>query len=566
MINLKENPFYLDEKGIEWVETTLEKMSLEEKIGQLFCTVGYTTDEQELKKMLDKNIGGMMYRPGIGAEIQGTHRFLQENAKIPLLLAANLESGGVGTAVDGTNFGKPLQVAACDEPEQAYRLGHISCREGAAIGCNWAFAPIVDIDMNYRNPITNLRTFGDSADRVLQMGGEYMRGADEAGLAACIKHFPGDGLDERDQHLHVTVNSLSAEDWMDSYGKVYGGLIRKGAKTVMVAHIAQPAWAKKLNPELAEEETYMPASLSKELMTGLLREQLGFQGMIVTDATVMLGYMCSMSREKAVPTTIACGCDMFLFNRDFEEDYRYMLNGYREGIITEERLNEAVTRILGVKASLGLHEKQAAHTLVPETDALQVLGCDQFRKWAKECADKSVTLVKDTQNLLPLTPEKHKRVVLFVDEDQDLYGENGKLEKMLGEKLAEQGFEVCPAPSGSFITDKPLNIEEFKAEYDLAVYAFSLSGGSNSTVVRLDWKGGIMGGQTPWFTREIPTMAISFGNPYHLQDAPMMKTFINAYTNTEYTVEAVVEKLVGKSEFKGKNPVDPFCGKPDARF
>ena len=566
MVEMRKKPFYLDDEGVEWVERTLNSMSIEEKIGQLFCTVGYTTDETELKKMLDKNIGGMMYRPGIGEEIQEVHRFLQKTSKIPLLLAANLESGGVGTAVNGTNFGKPMQVAACAEEEQAYRLGKVSCSEGAAVGCNWAFAPIVDIDMNYRNPITNLRTFGNDPDRVLKMGGEYLKAADETGIAACIKHFPGDGVDDRDQHLHVTVNSLSADEWMASYGKVYGGLIDQGAKTVMAAHIAQPACAKKINPSLSEEEAYMPASLSKEIMTGLLREELKFNGMIVTDATVMLGYMCSMSREKAVPTTIANGCDMFLFNRDFEEDYEYMLKGYKEGILTEERIDEAVTRILALKASLGLHVKQENGTLVPGKEALDVLGCDQFQSWAKECAEKSVTLVKDTQGLLPIDPNKTKRVVLFVDEDIDLYGENGKLERLLGEKLTEQGFEVVPAPAESFITDKPLNIAEFKEKYDLAIYAFSLSGGSNSTVVRLNWKGGIMGGQTPWFTQEIPTMGVSFGNPYHLQDAPMMKTFVNAYTNTEYTVEAFVKKIVGKSEFVGVSPVDPFCGKVDTRF
>lgn len=562
MVNLREKPFYLDEEDILWVETTLMNMTPEEKIGQLFCPVGTTTDEQELQQMLQKNIGGMMYRPGVGSEIQKTHRFLQENSRVPLLLAANLESGGVGTAVDGTNFGKPMQVAACDDPKQAYRLGEISCREGAAVGCNWAFAPIVDIDMNYRNPITNLRTFGDNADRVLSLSSEYLRAADEAGVAACIKHFPGDGVDERDQHLHVTVNSLSAREWMDTYGKVYGGLIEKGVKTVMAAHIAQPAWAKEINPSLSEEETYKPASLSKELITGLLREKLGFNGMIVTDATLMLGFMCAMPREKAVPEAINCGCDMFLFNRDFEEDYRYMLQAFQNGILSEERLNEAVTRILGVKASLGLHKKQIRHALVPEPDALQILGCDTFQQWARECADQSVTLVKDTQNLLPLDPQKHKRVLLFVDEDQDLFGESGALEKMLFKKLTAEGFQVStPSPENLF-----LNVKDFKKTFDLAVYVFCLSGGSNSTVVRLNWKGGLMAGQTPWFTREVPTLAVSFGNPYHLQDAPMMKTFINAYTSSEHTVDAVVEKLLGRSEFKGKSPVDPFCGKPDTRF
>ena len=204
--------------------------------------------------MLDKNIAGIMYRSGPAQEIQDAQRWLQENAKIPLLLPANLEAGGTGSAAEGTDYGKPLQMAATGDPEEGYHLGLVSCTEGAAVGVNWSFAPIVDIDNNWRNPITNLRTFGDDAKRVLAFGSGYLRGAKEAGVAVSIKHSPGDGVDERDQHLHTTTNALSAEEWMDTYGMIYRGLIDQGAQTGMVGHIAQPAWAKKLNPELTLEE------------------------------------------------------------------------------------------------------------------------------------------------------------------------------------------------------------------------------------------------------------------------------------------------------------------------
>jgi len=567
MVDLKAKPFYLDDEAIKWVEETIAGMSIEEKIGQLFCPVGFTTDREVLKSMLDKGIGGMMYRAGPGKEIQATHRFLQENSKIPLLLAANLEAGGTGSAVDGTTFGKPMQVAATDDEEQAYRLGLISCSEGAAVGCNWSFAPIVDIDLNFRNPITNLRTFGDSAERVLRMGLAYMRGADEAGLAVSIKHFPGDGVDERDQHLHVTQNDLSAEEWDATYGMIYKGLIDAGAKTVMVGHISQPAWAKKVNPNLSDEEAYLtPATLSPEILNGLLRGHLGFNGMIVTDATPMLGFTCAMPREKAVPFSIAAGCDMFLFNKSFDEDYEFMMNGYRNGILTDERLNEALMRILGLKASLGLHVKKANNTLVPGEEALSILHCDKYVEWAKECADKSVTLVKDTAGLLPITPEKYKRIVLFVSEGGGYFGETSGLEAKIRAALEAEGFEVYDPPAGGYITDKPVTVDSFKSNYDLALYVFDFPTASNNTVVRLSWKGGLGGSNTPWFSKEIPTMAISFANPYHLLDVPMMKTYINAYTNSEFTIPAVIDKMMGRSPFKGKSPVDPFCGRIDTRF
>ena len=566
MVNLKEKPFYLSDEDIQWVEDIKTGMTLEEKIGQLFCPVGFTKDEKLLKPMLDKNIAGIMYRSGPAQEIQDAQRWLQENAKIPLLLPANLEAGGTGSAAEGTDYGKPLQMAATGDPEEGYHLGFVSCTEGAAVGVNWSFAPIVDIDNNWRNPITNLRTFGDDAKRVLAFGSGYLRGAKEAGVAVSIKHFPGDGVDERDQHLHTTTNALSAEEWMDTYGMIYKGLIDQGAQTVMVGHIAQPAWAKKLNPDLTLEETYRPATLSKEIIGGLLRGELGFNGMIVTDASAMLGYTCAMPRREAVPTTIAIGCDMFLFNKSFDEDYEYMMEGYKNGVITDERLDDALTRILGLKASLGLHKKQKAGTLVPGPEALERLHNEQFVQWAKSCADKAVTLVKDTQNLLPITPEKYPRIVLFTSEGGGYFGETNGLHEKLKAALAAEGFTVLDPPEGAYISDKPITVEGFKENYDLALYAFDFPTASNNTVVRLSWKGGLGGSNTPWFTRELPTMAVSFANPYHLIDVPEIKTYINAYTDTEFTIPAVIEKITGKSPFKGVSPVDPFCGRIDTTF
>lgn len=566
MVDLKEKPFYLNDEDIAWVESTLNGMTLEEKIGQLFCPVGFTKDEKLLKPMLDKNIAGIMYRSGPAEEIQAAQRWLQDNAKIPLLLPANLEAGGTGSAAEGTDYGKPLQMAATGDPEEGYHLGLVSCTEGAAVGVNWSFAPIVDIDNNWRNPITNLRTFGNDAKRVLAFGSGYLRGAKEAGVAVSIKHFPGDGVDERDQHLHTTTNSLSAEEWMDTYGMIYKGLIDQGAQTVMVGHIAQPAWAMKLNPSLTLEEAHRPATLSPEIISGLLRGELGFKGMIVTDASAMLGYTCAMPRREAVPRTIAIGCDMFLFNKSFDEDYEYMMDGYKNGVITDERLNEALTRILGLKASLGLHKKQKAGTLVPGPEALKNLHSEQFVTWAKACADKAVTLVKDTQDLLPITPEKYPRIVLFTSEGGGYFGETNGLHEKLKAALTAEGFTVLDPPEGAYISDKPITVEGFKENYDLALYAFDFPTASNNTVVRLSWKGGLGGSNTPWFTRELPTMAVSFANPYHLIDVPEIKTYINAYTDTEFTIPAVIAKITGKSPFKGINPVDPFCGRIDTTF
>lgn len=176
MINLTKAPFFLVKEDIEWVENTKKAMTLEEKIGQLFVPIGYSGDADYLEHvMLSHHIGGIMYRCGEAKEMQRTHRYLQEHSKIPLLVGANLEDGGCGIATDGTQYGKQMQIAATGDTEDAYRLGKVSCSEGAAVGCNWAFAPVVDIDRNWRNPITNVRTYGDDPDRVLACGVNYIR-------------------------------------------------------------------------------------------------------------------------------------------------------------------------------------------------------------------------------------------------------------------------------------------------------------------------------------------------------------------------------------------------------
>lgn len=561
MIDLKAKPFYLDDEAIAWVNNTKESMTLEEKLGQLFVPVGYSGDPEVLDNtMLRLHVGGIMYRCGDAEEMQATHRYLQENSKIPLLIGANLEDGGIGIAVNGTAFGKQMQAAATGDPENGYRLGKISCSEGAAVGCNWAFAPVVDIDRNWRNPITNVRTYGNDPERVLAFGRQYMKAAKEENVLVAIKHFPGDGCDEVDQHILTSVNDLSVDEWDASYGKIYQTLIDEGAQTVMVGHIAQPAYQNYFNPD--HPKKLMPATLSPELLKNLLREKLGFNGLIVSDATPMVGFSCAMERSRAVPYAIEAGCDMFLFNKVLEEDFEYMKKGYEDGILSEQRLDEALTRILATKASLGLHKKKPEE-IVPDLSALSILRNEEHVLWAKECADKSVTLVKDTQNNLPISPEKTKKVLLEILGDCD---SNERVLEDFRSRLAGEGFEVELYEKESFETAQ-FDVEVFKAKYDLVIYIANVENRSNQVTNRLDWYtfwGN--GNNVPWFVEERPTIFISLANPYHLIDVPMIKTFINAYSNNGYVIEAVMDKIMGRSQFKGKSPVDPFCGKEYLRW
>lgn len=560
MIDLRAKPFYLDEDGVEWVEKTLALLSDDEKIGQLFVPIGYSGDPAYLEGcMLRHGIGGIMYRTGEAAEMQATHRYLQEHSKIPLLIGANLEAGGDGIAAEGTPFGKQMAVAATGDAANARRLGQVSCSEGAAVGCNWAFAPVCDIDRNWRNPITNVRTYGSDPKFVRDCAVEYVRGAAEAGVAVAAKHFPGDGCDEVDQHILTSVNTLSCEEWDASYGMIYRALIDEGAQSVMVGHIAQPAYEKALG---GGEGALVPASLSAALLQGLLRGKLGFNGLIVTDSTCMVGFSCAMERRLAVPGAIEAGCDMFLFNKDLEEDIAYMRAGLEQGLLSHERLDEAVMRILALKASLGLH-RVAADKIVPAPDALAALGSDGHMAWAREVAAGSVTLVKDTRGSLPLSAKKTPRVLLEV---LGPFGSNERVEDRFAELLAKEGFEVERYRHEGFAT-ADFRVETFRSKYDLVLYVGNVENASNRVTNRLDWFtfwGN--GNNVPWFVCERPAVFVSLANPYHLVDVPMVKTYVNAYSNSDVAIEAVIERLMGRAEFRGVSPVDAFCGKEWLRW
>lgn len=579
-VDLKARPFYLDDEAAAWVFDTLKGMSIKEKCGQVFCPMGFTSDENTLRHLtVDLGVGGMMYRADLACNIQETHRTLQSMAKIPLLLAANTEAGGDGLAFEGTSFGKPMAVAATDDPENGYRMGVTACAEGAAMGLNWSFAPIVDLNYDFHNPITNVRTFGDDPRKVIAFADRYIDGANECGVAVSIKHFPGDGVDERDQHILTSVNSLSVKEWDETYGKVYKALIDKGAQTVMAGHIAQPAYVRAINPGASQEECLRPASLSKELLTGLLRERLGFNGLISTDATPMVGFTSAMKRREAIPRAIECGCDMILFNKDIEEDMEYLMEGIASGLLTMERLDEAVLRILAVKASLGLHKKKVRHTLVPGREALAVVGCEKHKAWAREVADKAVTLVRDGEGILPITPEKYPRVCLNVIQ-KDMNPENPFVQGWKARFEAE-GFAVTVRDRRTRITVEDFmnptdmteakqklmhemyrSVEEMKQEYDLYIYICNMENESNNTTLRLNWNVCFgLGDDAPWFSAEIPVMMISTAYPYHLFDAPMIGTYINAYSGNSDFCDSVMEKIMGRSPFLGVSPMDPMCGK-----
>ena len=238
MIDLAAKPFYLKPEDIEWVNTTLAGMTTEEKAGQLFCVLFKECKPEEFEYVFNiLKPGGCMYRVVPTERAIAATQNIYSRSKVPPLIAANLEKGGNGIVTEGTLVGAPMEIAATDDTGMATKMAHACAAEASAVGANWAFAPIIDIDTNYRNPITNTRTFGSDPERVRRMGRAYVEEVQKMGLAASIKHFPGDGQDERDQHLVTSINSMDCDPWMNTYGASYKAGIEAGALTAMVGHI-----------------------------------------------------------------------------------------------------------------------------------------------------------------------------------------------------------------------------------------------------------------------------------------------------------------------------------------
>ena len=347
---------------------------------------------------------------------------MQKSAKIPMLLSADMDHLSYSINPEGTPFTNQMGVAACDDPAIAEKMGIVAARECRALGFNWSFTPVVDINYNFRSPIVNIRSFGSDPDKVLRMAGAYVKGMQKEGVAACLKHWPGDGMDDRDQHNIMSINSMDMVSWRNTYGRVYKKLIEEGVMSIMSAHITLPAYYREKDPDFPFEKI-LPGSLSKELNQELLRGELGFNGLIITDASIMGGYNANGSRRELLPMSIESGCDMLMFVKNYEEDIAALKDGIREGRLSEKRLNEAVIRVLGLKAALHLHQRKQRKEEAPTETERAYLGCSEHQRWLLDAVDKSITLVKDTQKLLPLSPDKYKRILLIQGKANGQFGD-----------------------------------------------------------------------------------------------------------------------------------------------
>ena len=589
MVNLKAKPYYLSDEDIAWVENTIASMTDEEKVGQLFWQLTTSPEENYLKDLMERyHLGGCRFNNMPGQRILNQNRLLQKYAKIPVLIACNPEAGGDGICPDGTHVGAGIKVGATGKLEYAQDMGRVSGAQIKATGCNMAFAPIVDIPYNWECEEIIKRAFGNDHERVAAMGKAYMDGLHETeGVFCCAKHFPGNGQDYRDAHLSNNINDFGEEQWMATYGHVYKTMIDGGMEAVMGGHIMKPTYMREVKPGITDAEM-LPATLCPEIMIGLLRDKLGFNGMVVTDASHMVGMTNKMKRAEMLPASINAGCDMFLFFNDPEEDFATMLNAYKTGVISEERMVEALTRILGLKASKGMHKMTADQLCGTDEELAAALNNAEFKSYSAEISKDSLTLVKYLdEGVLPLDPNKTKRIMIVPIKGADspmaalaaMYMGAGKKKspaEKLCERLQAKGFDA-------FVYESPLAklqkqiaagekvsvnmylagknaIADFTSQQDLVISLFNVGGGHPAFGVS---KGG---GEIPWYVHEQPVVGISVNLPGMLADAPQLRTYINAYDSNDDTMDALVDALVaGPDAFKGTDPIDSFCGMWDTR-
>ena len=356
---LSRAPFNLDQSAVAWVEDTCRGLGLADKVAQLFIFLSRGNDPAELETLARLRPGGITrYFSPDGETERARIAAAQNAAAVPLLVSADFEGSRMSLPF-GTQLPNPIALAAIDDPKVTADISRIIAEEAAFVGVNWSFTPVVDINQAFRSSIASTRSFGSDVETISRHAVSHIETLQRHGIAATAKHWPGEGYDDRDQHLVTTINPLSMAEWNATFGKLYRAAIDAGVLSIMSAHIALPAFIRSQLSD-AGVEAFRPASLSRLLNIELLRRQLGFNGLIVSDASEMAGVTSWCGARSAKWQMIAGGCDMILFTRAPEADLAEVQAAVEDGRISAERFEDAVLRVLALKAALGLHDTAIA--------------------------------------------------------------------------------------------------------------------------------------------------------------------------------------------------------------
>lgn len=519
---------------------SVDKMSLEELCGQVLCfDLSEKDDPEEVEKIIEQMKPGGIFIGNISKEKSDLFLSMANRYSVtPVIVSADIENGPDQVIGFKTCLPHPMAWGACNDPALVEEAGELSAKICRARGIRLTFAPVVDININRDNPVTNVRAVSDAAEPVIRIAGAYARGMRKDNMmAVCPKHFPGDGVDDRNQHFCTSVNSLSKEEWNATYGNVYREMIKEGVDAIMVAHIALPCYDDEYDPIYG----YKPGVLSEKLITGLLRKELGFDGCIVSDAMSMLGSVTRVNPEKLASTFIAAGGDMVLFPDD--TDNQNLQNAVMRGELSVERLKDAVRHILIMKYNLGLFDKEKF--VLPAGTAKRLEEVSQL------IADRSVKIVRNADGVLPLTlPKKAK--ILLINMLRPFGGnpEDDRSLDIVNEELIKRGYETRV-----LVNPKHYLIKKIMYDYDCVLINCKMSsrdyhGGSlriGWDTIMTFWRGYVLKHKNVVFT--------SFGDPYKLYELPFLRTYINTFSGSESSQRAAVKVILGETKSTAKNPV-----------
>jgi beta-N-acetylhexosaminidase len=578
-------PLRLDKDGEKWALKTLKKMSVEQKVGQMFMIWSraefYNVNSPEYLKMADAlrkfHIGGfgmtvatdgpflLKNQPYEAAML--TNR-LQHEAEFPLMFAADFERG-LSMRLNGvTMFPHAMAFGATGNPQYANDFGRITAEESRAIGVQWNFFPDADVNSNPSNPIINTRSFGEDPGQVGRYVTSYILGARATGMLTTAKHFPGHGDTDSDSHLALARVNGDRNRLEQVELAPFREAVKAGVDAIMVAHVTAPA----LDPDPSHV-----ASISPEVVTKLLKEQMGFRGLVVTDALDMNGLMRlfqpgtpAVTSGKAAVAAVKAGNDMILIPGDIEGAYNGVLQAVRSGDIPEARINESVAKILRAKASVGLHK----HREVDINNLANVIARPENLALAQKIADDAVTLVKDNGQLLPLAPrilgtsqprlayqqeaQSGNRTLAIIFSD-DMRSESGRMfERQLRQRISDVSIAYVDIRTATALTPQLLKAAEEARTVIAAIYAVPsagrrVNGGGNGSI-------GLAEGMTNLLTSlvghfDAKTVVLAMGNPYFGTDYPQIQTYLCTFSNAPVSEISAVKALFGEIPIHGHLPV-----------
>ncbi|MBI4535081.1 MAG: serine hydrolase [Ignavibacteriae bacterium] len=542
-----------------WVETTLTAMSLREKVGQLIMAKGFghyiSTDSDEFDRLAqlvqDERIGGLIVFQGDVYSQAVLLNKLQRLAKIPLLVAADYERGVAMRTRRGTYFPDAMAIGATRNPEYAYRVGRAIATEARALGVHQNLAPVADVNNNPDNPVINTRSYGEDPTLVAEMVEASIRGMNEGGVISTAKHFPGHGDTGVDSHLDLPILPFG-RGRLDSVELVsFRAAIKGGAQSIMVAHLEVPA----IDPTPG-----MPATLSRRAITDLLRNELGFDGLIVTDAMDMAGLTKGYSIGGSAVRAINAGVDILLMPTNEKVAIDALVDAVNRGEITQERLDESVRKIIEVKKALGLNE----NTIVDIDKIADRVATREHWMLAKEVARDAVTILRNLENTLPLQLRNRKKVASVIISDVDDYRTevnrpgsqypNEVVGAYFNQHLRKrhsniEAYRISPS-SNELVLDSVLTQLESAQVVIMPLYMKVRS--SSGKIGMPEKLNGFLGRLSDL---KKPTVVVSFGNPYSLGAFPNANVLLCAYSDAEILVEAAVEAMFGEIPVRGKLPV-----------